>query len=244
MNNSLASPVQQNKRIEFIDILRGFALLGVILVNIYAFNKPPFGHIDVAYKLEGIQHIFSRLFGLLFTSKFLTIFSFLFGLGFSLQMERLKIKTDKYWFLYLKRTFFLLLIGVIHVCLLFEGDILVEYAIVGFILLLFHKSKTKTIFRWIIFLFCLLFLHNTYRFIEQYKKPIKENSEVVENKPDSTVVNDSVSLAVVSLENNGQAKDSTSLKTDTIAAKDTVPAVQKEESKMGRWRRIFLKEAI
>lgn len=85
-------------------------------------------------------------------TKFYTIFSFLFGLGFYIFMTRAEAKTDRPKTLFVRRLLILLLFGFLHYVLLWDGDILHSYAIAGFFLFLFYKRKPRTILIWAIVL--------------------------------------------------------------------------------------------
>jgi uncharacterized protein len=130
-------PVSETERIQVIDTLRGFALFGVLLINLRNFDLPGEKWPGTLDQLTWWLTIF---FG---DSKFWTLFSFLFGFGFSLQMTRLEARGVRFLPLYLRRLFTLLLFGILH-HLIYLGDILVEYALAGFVLLLFRSRPART----------------------------------------------------------------------------------------------------
>ncbi len=143
-----AGPVPETERIKMIDVLRGFALFGVLLMNMRDFDMP--GQTWVG--------LFDRIalwltIGLC-DSKFWTLFSFLFGLGFALQMQRAESRGAHFVTLYARRLSVLLLFGLLHYVLLYQGDILYDYAVVGFVLLLFRKLPDRIIL--ILALVCFL----------------------------------------------------------------------------------------
>jgi uncharacterized protein len=82
--------------------------------------------------------------------KFITIFAFLFGVGFSVQLERSLSRAGKFGRTYARRLFILFVFGLIHGLLIWWGDILFVYALTGFLLLLFRKRKNKTLVGWAI----------------------------------------------------------------------------------------------
>ncbi len=144
----LAQPVAASARIEAIDIVRGFALFGVLLLNMLDFAGPvasfdPWtvstGWLDRAAEL-GI-----RVFG---EAAFYTTFSFLFGLGFALQFERALARGQRFGKRFAVRLSVLLVFGLIHAYLIWDGDILVQYSITGFFLLLFAKVRPATALKW------------------------------------------------------------------------------------------------
>ncbi|UJW57787.1 DUF418 domain-containing protein [Bacillus sp. A116_S68] len=157
MNHSdkYSKPIAVHERVDELDMIRGFALLGILVANMPFFGSSFVYSILANDRLwtEG-YHIFAEGFIHFFaTSKFFTMFSFLFGLGFVIFLERAAEKTKHPRRLFLRRLFFLLIFGLIHAFGIWYGDILVLYAITGVLLLLFHKAKPKTVIIWA---FCLI----------------------------------------------------------------------------------------
>ncbi|QDQ02935.1 DUF418 domain-containing protein [Lysinibacillus fusiformis] len=128
-------PIDLNKRIHTLDYLRGFALLGIILVNIPALMwiKPPTTSVDIAY---------SHFLALFVEGKFFTIFSFLFGVGFYIFITRAATKNEKANLLFLRRITILFLFGIVHVYFQ-PGEALTVYAIFGLIALPFFKMRKE-----------------------------------------------------------------------------------------------------
>jgi uncharacterized protein len=142
-----ARPVSSKERIVAIDIVRGFALLGVLLMNNqYQFRYPsellilsphPFpGHLDLA--ADGFLHLFVE-------AKAVSLFSFLFGMGLAIQLERAEARGASFGAYAMRRLGALFLFGFLHVLLLWWGDILHVYAVLGFVLLLFLRRRPRTI---------------------------------------------------------------------------------------------------
>lgn len=135
-------PVLPGERIEVIDILRGWAIFGILLVNIshdvgwdYLLAKQWQGTVDrIAWTLVDI-------FG---SGKFYTLFSFLFGLGFALQMGRAESRGAPFFPVYRRRLLALFLIALVHT-LIWWGDVLLHYAVLGFLLLLFRTRSPRLI---------------------------------------------------------------------------------------------------
>lgn len=151
-------PITSSERIQIIDILRGFALFGVLIMNIYFFNYPNEGNLVQEEYLSVGDSLTSWVLRVLIRGKFYILFSFLFGLGFSIQITRLKDKDINVARTYARRLFILLGFGLIHSILIWNGDILMLYAIIGFILLLFRNSGLKRIKIWIAILFSLFYI--------------------------------------------------------------------------------------
>lgn len=122
-------------RIEVVDALRGFALLGVLLANV-PFSDDP----SVASAIDGTLGF---LYDLLISKKFITIFSVLFGFGFYIQMSRAEKSGVQFNTYFLKRMALLFLIGTIHCFIIWNGDIVMSYAIGGIFLLLIRKWSIK-----------------------------------------------------------------------------------------------------
>jgi uncharacterized protein len=145
-----AAPVIGKERIAALDIIRGFALLGILLVNMPAFHSPDF--LRQMYSLpenlspsDGWVRLFFDMF---VQTKFYTIFSFLFGLGFYIFISRAEQKGLAMYRLFSRRLLILLIFGLLHLVLLWYGDILHTYALIGFLLLFFYKRSNKTIIGW------------------------------------------------------------------------------------------------
>jgi uncharacterized protein len=144
-----AAPVQASERIEVIDVLRGFALLGILLVNMDLFANPVLTVIRPTVEQPGLlDSAASFLVHLMAESKFFSLFSFLFGLGFSIQILRLEARGAQVRRVYLRRLLALLGFGLVHAFLFWVGDILIIYAVLGMLLLVFRKAKPRTLLVW------------------------------------------------------------------------------------------------
>lgn len=152
------SPVQLGERIQILDILRGFAVFGILAVNIVGFSAPAFfpGYVAPAFQ-TWFDALSSKLVQFLMEGKFYTIFSFLFGLGFSVQLARAEARGRDIRSFYPRRLWLLFGCGVLHAVLLWTGDILRLYALLGFALLAFRKRSNKTLLAWACFFFVLSF---------------------------------------------------------------------------------------
>ena len=148
------TPTHPAERVEVVDALRGFALFGILLVNMYLFSHPIQTVIMPVDPAEsGANLIADRLIRFFAETKFYSLFSFLFGLGFSLQMVRAEERGVRFSRLYSRRLLTLFVIGVVHAYFIWVGDILMLYALLGFLLLLYRKAKPKTLIIWaVIFL--------------------------------------------------------------------------------------------
>ena len=129
-------PVASGQRIAVLDVLRGAALLGILLMNIEAFSGPldlAFTGIDVHWR--GIDYWADAFVYVFVQGKFFTLFSLLFGAGFAVMAQRAEVAGRDFTPFYLRRSAGLLLIGLCHALLVWSGDILVMYALVSLPLL-------------------------------------------------------------------------------------------------------------
>lgn len=133
-------------RIEALDILRGFALLGIGMVNILGFNASFFDFGGFYNNLpDPVQQNFYHIYISLTADKFIFIYSFLFGYGFYLQYQKYGEAGRSFNTYYKRRLFFLGLFGIAHVLLLWAGDILFLYAIAGFILFSLRNLSSRAL---------------------------------------------------------------------------------------------------
>ena len=143
----VALPVLQNERSDILDVLRGFALFGVLLDNIFGFTGWSFLTQSMreglpTWPADGIVGLSELTF---INGKFYSLFSLLFGIGFSIILVRNEQRGINPFKIFYRRLFILLLIGAAHLFLLWEGDILFLYALIGMLLPLFRKFSDKTL---------------------------------------------------------------------------------------------------
>jgi len=147
-------PIPHSERLEVVDVLRGAALFGIITANMRAFNSPAATYMDHTLMWTGTpDRIAQGLVDLLVMGKFITLFSFLFGIGFAVQMDRAQARGVAPRTFYRRRLAVLLVMGLAHMFLVWWGDILTAYALMGFILLLFRKRSQKTVLTWAVLLY-------------------------------------------------------------------------------------------
>ncbi|MEM1379185.1 MAG: DUF418 domain-containing protein [Pseudomonadota bacterium] len=136
MVSSLA-PTGARGRIEELDVLRGFALFGVFIVHFVGVNfyeLPMPEAVRASWEASPLQHGAAVLSDVFFQNKANTLFATLFGMGFWLMIERLRARADSSVSVYLRRLTVLLFIGAINLFLIIPGDVLFEYALLGFAL--------------------------------------------------------------------------------------------------------------
>jgi uncharacterized protein len=144
-------PIAPEERIQVIDILRGYALLGILMVNMAFYSQPivvPF--LGEPAGTSGADRVADHAIRWLAEGKFFSLFSLLFGIGLYVQMTRAEARGAAFVPQYARRLLALLAIGALHATLLWSGDILATYAILGFVLLLFRKRKPRTVALWAI----------------------------------------------------------------------------------------------
>ena len=137
-------PVTANQRIEALDVVRGFALLGIFLMNIEWFNRPISSlGAGMPRGLTGLDWWASWFVLYFVQGKFWTIFSLLFGMGFAVMLTRAERAGREFKIVYLRRVLALALFGAAHFVLLWEGDILFTYAVGALMLMLVLYGKTR-----------------------------------------------------------------------------------------------------
>ncbi len=140
-------PVEALERVGSVDVLRGLALMGILAMNVVAFAwpervygtpiaDPSAGPLDIG--LWAFNH-------LVFDTKMMTLFSMLFGAGLVLMSDRADGRGAKLRGVYYRRCFWLLVIGCVHAYLIWDGDILVMYALCGFVLYPMRHLRPRTL---------------------------------------------------------------------------------------------------
>ncbi len=131
-----AAPVKAGERIAAIDVLRGFAVLGILAMNVQSYSMVSAAYLNPAAndKLAGAGFAVWVLTHVFFDTKFMSIFSMLFGAGMALMAERAASRGASATGVHYRRQFWLLILGLAHAHLIWYGDILVPYALCGFIL--------------------------------------------------------------------------------------------------------------
>ena len=140
-------PTLSTSRIISLDVLRGFAVLGILIINIQSFSMPSATYLNPTAwgDFTGANKVIWSIGYLLADLKFMAIFSILFGCGIILFTERMAEKGARPLQVHYRRTCWLLLFGLVHAYLLWYGDILVIYALCGFLVVLFRKKKPVTL---------------------------------------------------------------------------------------------------
>ena len=140
------SPVKAAEREIFMDVLRGFAILGIFIANLgsgFSWYRES-AHLTGPMLLPELDHKMSFLHHMFIEGKFYSIFSLLFGWGIALQVKRGLAKGADAIPTIKRRLVFMLLLGAIHL-MIWPGDIVFFYALLGFLLLPFRKFSNKTL---------------------------------------------------------------------------------------------------
>lgn len=130
------SPVPPAARIPTLDVLRGFTLFGVLWSNLNDWYAPTVPSTALDRGLEWAQNW-------LIQGRFHAILAFLFGIGFALQLDRADDRNRVAYGAFHRRMLVLLLIGVVHGIFIWHGDVLTQYAVLGFLLIPFHRLPPR-----------------------------------------------------------------------------------------------------
>ncbi|QQL49236.1 DUF418 domain-containing protein [Mucilaginibacter ginkgonis] len=142
MKEQAAAPIRSSNRVAIIDILRGWAILGVVLGN---YTDYSFMGKEVKIKPDVASTILEGIDQYVFAAKSWTLLSVLFGYGFAVVIANVTAKGKSPVAFFIKRMFWLLVIAFVNSAFWF-GDILKDYAVLGLLLLLFYKASAKTAF--------------------------------------------------------------------------------------------------
>ena len=151
METAAFAPARPGERLAHIDVIRGLALFGVLVMNVhFHFRGPMERFIIDPHPFEGFWNGFTdNALRLLVEGKAMTLFSMLFGVGLALQLERKEASGGGFWGFAWRRMGALFGFGMLHVLLLWYGDVLALYAVDGVLLFAFLKRRTRTLHIWL-----------------------------------------------------------------------------------------------
>lgn len=174
-SSSPIKPTTKSERIPELDALRGFALLGILLMNIEYFTNSSYSLLlGNSSDYSGIN-LFADRFTLIFIEgKFWVMFAMLFGMGFAVIQTRMQNTGRSFGRFYLKRMIVLMVFGALHGIFIWTGDILFSYAFAGMVLLLFRKTKISRLWKYSLFFFFLLILLFLSSGVPDPKAPVDE----------------------------------------------------------------------
>ena len=139
-----SNPVQQSQRNESVDIVRGLAIVGVLIANFTSFTDQQVPASVLQPISSPLDNVLSGINSIFFEWKFMTLFSILFGYGFGLLISSVERKNINPNAFFIRRMFWLFLIGFIHISF-WWFDVLHLYAVSGLFLLFFRKSSNQTV---------------------------------------------------------------------------------------------------
>jgi uncharacterized protein len=139
------SPIERSERIVSLDVIRGISLLGIFIINMISFHSP-FLYMDpYSWWKTPDDAVLYPWIDVLVQASFYPLFAMLFGYGLSIQQERANQKGMPFYSFGVRRLLVLLFIGSVHAFLIWSGDILINYAVFGLLLLLFMRMAGKSL---------------------------------------------------------------------------------------------------
>ena len=129
------SPVEGINRIQVMDLLRGFAIIGILFMNIEWFNRPISELLSFDLNQTGLDWAAGWLVKIFIEGKFYKIFSLLFGMGFAVMLLKAQAADKPFGAWFSRRMLALFILGMCHLIFLWNGDILHDYAVGGMLLL-------------------------------------------------------------------------------------------------------------
>ena len=157
VNTNDISPVKTSERFIILDALRGFALLGICMANFPEFSLYTFLSPEAAASMStAVQDKITRYLLYIFVDgKFYTLFSLLFGIGFSIIIRNAERKGVNGFRIFYRRMGMLMLFGLLHLMFIWSGDILLLYALLGMLLPFFRQVPDKKLLGWALFFLIL-----------------------------------------------------------------------------------------
>lgn len=137
------SPTTLNHRVESIDALRGFALLGIFLANMLIFHTPLLYIDPFTYFTTSSDILTFKWLDIVIEGSFYPIFAMLFGYGLNMQYEKAQKAGGKFTAVTARRLGLLALFGLIHGIFIWSGDVLFPYAMMGFVMILLIRMPAK-----------------------------------------------------------------------------------------------------
>jgi uncharacterized protein len=139
------SPVEKSDRIISLDVMRGFSLLGIFIINMISFHSPFLYADPYTWWQHPNDKMFYPWIDVFVQASFYPLFAMMFGYGLAIQQRRSSLKGTSFYPMAVRRLLGLLVIGCIHAFVIWSGDILINYALFGFLLLLFMKLSGKVL---------------------------------------------------------------------------------------------------
>ncbi len=143
-------PVTADGRLHVLDVLRGFALFGILQANVLVFSGLFFVAMVEDTNPSALDRAVHFVIEALVHGKFYSLFSLLFGIGFYVFLSRAETRGGATRPLFRRRLWLLLAVGLLHATLIWSGDILMLYALVGFALVPFYGLQSRTLLAWVL----------------------------------------------------------------------------------------------
>jgi len=152
-----SAPVERSERIDSIDVLRGVAVLGILVMNIQDFSMiaAAYSNPSVSGYYDGRDFWIWLASHLFFDQKFMTVFSLLFGAGVMLFTSRVEARGERSQALHFRRMGWLILFGIVHAYFIWSGDILYSYGMCGLWVYAFRHRSAKTLIVMGVLLMCV-----------------------------------------------------------------------------------------
>ncbi|SCY00212.1 uncharacterized protein SAMN05192588_0671 [Nonlabens sp. Hel1_33_55] len=164
--SNISKPVKNSQRIEILDIYRGFALMGIFVVNITIMNSTFLNQDEYTQKFTSTLDLMTgKILQLFFYTKFFPIFSLLFGLGIAMQAIKILERKKSPIIFFSRKMIILFIIGVMHILFLWSGDVLNLYAIIGLFTILLLKLPSKLILALSVLFLIFPFYNQAFEFI-------------------------------------------------------------------------------
>lgn len=140
-------PIAASERIPTLDIVRGFALLGIFIMNMPGFSTSFWAEADGSRLWDDPVNKYAEIVrDMLFSGKFNSMFSLLFGLGFTIQLARMLADDPVHGArLYVRRLLALGVFALVHAAVFWTGDVLHIYVVLGFVLLLLRNASDRVV---------------------------------------------------------------------------------------------------
>jgi uncharacterized protein len=145
-----SAPVGTSERMTVLDAVRGVAILGILVINIDALSGFAFtaASAHAGLPLAAADDAVWFVLAFLVEAKFYSLFSFLFGVGFAVFVQRASARGADPGRLFKRRLVGLMIIGLVHTLFIWYGDILLTYAVIGFALVPFLRGDDRSVLRW------------------------------------------------------------------------------------------------
>lgn len=186
-----AAPVPAAERLITLDTLRGFAVMGILVMNVYAFAMPlaAYNNPMIMGGTDALNMGTWFLTHILFDQKFMSIFAMLYGAGIILMMNRAEVRGSAFAPIFYRRSAWLIVIGLLHGYFIWFGDILFHYGLMGMIVFLFRRATPRTLITTacVLLPFTLLISFGSSFYLEEMQAEV---AEIERQQNDGAVLDD------------------------------------------------------